>query len=274
MNFDASKLQLPADAWKFNPEWFKGLGGAMIIAIYDYLGYYNICHMGDEVRNPSKTIPKAILYSIGIIATAYLVMNTCIIAVVPWQEVVKTNSVAALFMEHLYGPGVARAFSWLVIWTAIASVFALLAGYSRVPYAAAKGGHFFPVFAKLHSRHDYPWVALLALGGLTVIFCFFNLSWVIGAAVAVRIVVQFCGQIFAVMYVRRHRPDIVLPFRMWLYPVPAVVALAGWIFLLGVTSGDILLVVLGVLVSGLIAFAVWSALEKRRIASPPRSGDP
>src|SRR4029079_11392903 len=119
-----------------------------------------------------------------------------------WQEVVKTKSVASLFMEQLYGTGVARGFSWLVIWTSVASVFALMAGYSRVPYAAAKGGHFFPAFAKLHSRHQYPWVSLFALGALAMVFCYFELGWVIDAAVAVRIVVQFGGQIFAVIYVR------------------------------------------------------------------------
>lgn len=261
-NFSLDRLQPPPGAWDLSPLWFQSLGAAMTIAIYDYLGYYNICHLGDEVHSPEKTIPRAVLLSIGVIALVYITMNISIIAVVPWEEAMKSENIAALFMERLYGTGIARAFSWLVIWTAVASLFSLTAGYSRIPYAAAIGGDFFPVFGKLHSRHKYPWVALLAIGLLSAAFCYFSLDAVIAAAVTVRIVVQFCGQIFAVVYVRRHRPDITLPFRMWCYPVPAVLALAGWIFLLATSKPQVLLAALAVLVSGLAAFAVWSLARR------------
>jgi amino acid transporter len=261
-NFRVDRLQPPPGAWDLSPLWFQSLGAAMTIAIYDYLGYYNICHLGDEVRAPEKTIPRAVLLSIGVIALVYMTMNVSIIAVVPWEEAMKSENIAALFMERLYGTGIARAFSWLVIWTAVASLFSLTAGYSRIPYAAAIGGDFFPVFGRLHSRHKYPWVALLAIGLLSAVFCFFSLDAVIAAAVTVRIVVQFCGQILAVVYVRRHRPDITLPFRMWCYPVPAVLALAGWIFLLATSKPQVLLAALAVLVSGLAAFAVWSLMRR------------
>jgi amino acid transporter len=172
--------------------------------------------------------------------------------------------VAALFMERLYGPGVAQAFSWLIVWTSVACFFALMAGYSRIPYAAAKGGDFFPVFGKLHSKHQYPWVALMAIGGLAMVFCYFDLEKVIKAAVAVRILVLFCGQIFAVFYVRSRRPDIHLPFRMWLYPAPALAALVGWLFLLGVSEKDVLIASLWVLGSGLLVFAGWNLWRKGR----------
>ena len=153
-HFDSSKLTMPAGAWTMDRAWFGGLAAAMTIAIYDYLGYYNICHMGDEVREPAKTIPRAVLISIAIVATVYLTMNISIIAVVPWEEAMKSENIAALFMERLFGPEVARGFSWLIIWTALAGLFAMSAGYSRIPYAAAKGGDFFPVFGK--KRHRIP----------------------------------------------------------------------------------------------------------------------
>jgi amino acid transporter len=262
-HFDFAKLTPPPGAWNVDSAWLGGLGAAMTIAIYDYLGYYNICHLGDEVRNPAKTIPLAILTSIAIIAAVYLTMNVAIIAVVPWQEAMKSENIAALFMERLFGEGVARAFSWLVIWTAVACFFALKAGYSRIPYAAAKGGDFFPVFARLHSRHQYPWVALLAIGVLSAVFCYFDLGDVINAAVSVRIIVQFIGQIFAIHHIRRHRPDIALPFRMWFYPVPSLLALTGWIFLLGTSSPRVLGAALAVLASGLIAYVGWSKWRDR-----------
>ncbi len=257
-HFDSSKLTMPPDAWTMDRAWLGGLAAAMTIAIYDYLGYYNICHMGDEVRDPARTIPRAVLWSIAIVATVYLTMNISIIAVIPWEEAMKSDNIAALFMERLFGVEVARGFSWLVIWTAVACFFAIKAGYSRIPYAAAKGGDFFPVFAKLHQKHHYPWVSLLAIGVLSAVFCYFDLADVINAAVTVRIVVQFGGQIFAVFYIRQKRPDIALPFRMWLYPAPALVALAGWLFLLGNAAPAVLFSALGVLVSGVAAYFVWN----------------
>lgn len=265
-HFDISRLQPPPGAWDLSPQWFQSLGAAMTIAIYDYLGYYNICHLGDEVRAPERTIPRAVLISIGVISLVYLTMNISIIAVVPWQEAMQSENIAALMMERLFGTGVARAFSWLVIWTAVACFFSLMAGYSRIPFAAARGGDFFPVFARLHPVHQYPWVSLLAIGGLSAAFCYVSLDAVIAAAVTVRIAVQFCGQIFAVFYIRRCRPDIQLPFRMWLYPLPALVALLGWIFLLITSKPQVLAAALIVFVSGLLAFAAWNLLQRRRTA--------
>lgn len=256
-HFDVAKLAVPPGAWDLSPAWFGGLGAAMTIAIYDYLGYYNICHMGDEVKEPAQTIPRSIMASIAIVVTVYLTMNVAIISVVPWREAMKSENIAALFMERLYGPEVARAFSWLVIWTAVACFFCIKAGYSRIPYAAAKGGDFFPVFAKLHGKHQYPWVSLLAIGVLTAVFCYFDLADVISAAVAVRIVVQFICQILAVRHLRRCRPDIPLPFRMWCYPLPALLAMAGWIFLLATSQPKVLAAAAGVLGSGLLVYPIW-----------------
>jgi amino acid transporter len=270
-HFDAGKLTLPANAWTLDGKWFGMLGAAMTIAVYDYLGYYNICHMGDEVRDPARTIPRAVLWSILIIATVYLTMNISIIAVVPWQEAMESKNIAALFMERLFGTGVAQAFCWLVIWTAVACFFCIKAGYSRIPYAAAKAGDFFPVFARLHPRHGYPWVALLAIGVLSAIFCYFELTDVINAAVTVRILVQFGWQILAIFYIRRHRKDIVLPFRMWLFPVPALIAACGWIFLIATSEPGVLAAAAGVLASGIAVWTVWQwvlRVRQTRQSSP------
>ena len=177
----------------------------------------------------------------------------------------ESTNIAALFMERLFGVEVARGFSWLIIWTAIACVFAMTAGYSRIPYAAAKGGDFFPVFGKLHAKHQYPWVALLAVGGLSMVFCYFDLVDVISAAVTLRIAVQFGGQIFAVYYIRRKRPDIVLPFRMWLYPIPALVALLGWVFLLSVSPQKVWIWALVVTGAGIGTFLIWDGNRTRDV---------
>jgi len=128
----------------------------MAIAIYDYLGYYNICHLGDEVVNPARTIPRAIMIAIVIVALLYLTMNLAIIGVVPWERAIDSTYVASEFMELLYGRTVAELFTWFILVTVIASVFAMTLGYSRIPYAAAKNGGFFPVFAVVHPRPPLP----------------------------------------------------------------------------------------------------------------------
>jgi amino acid transporter len=257
IHFDAALLTPPRDAWRLDGKWFNGLGAAMLIAIYDYLGYYNICHLGDEVVEPGRTIPRAVMLSIAIVATIYLTMNIAIIGVVPWEKAQVSPNIAAQFMETLYGRDVAVAFTWLILWTVVACMFAITLGYSRIPYAAARNGGFFPIFATVHSEKRFPVVSLLALGLLTAVFCYFPLPDVIEAAVTVRIAVQFMGQIVGLHLLRTTRPDIPLPFRMWLYPLPSLAALAGWTFVLATAKPHILQIAAGVLGSGIIAWLIW-----------------
>ena len=266
VNFDASLLEMPPDAWKVDQKWVGGLGAAMLIAIYDYLGYFNVCHLGDEVRNPGRTIPRAVILSVVVVVAIYMTMNLAIMGVVPWREAMASENIASLFMERLFGRRVAVGFTVFVVWTALASLFAATLGYSRIPFAAARAGDFFPVFARLHPRGQYPWVSLVSLSALTAVFCFFSLDKVIAAAVSVRILVQFIGQIVALHVLRTTRPDVPMPFRMWLYPVPSVVALAGWLFVWGTSARDVMLSGLGVLVLGVVVFFVWRAFVPVRPA--------
>jgi amino acid transporter len=238
-----------------------GLGAAASVAVYDYLGYYNICYLGEEVERPHKTIPRSILISIVAVALIYMAMNLALIGVVPWQEAIQKDSlantnIAAAFMTRLYGERAAAALTVLIIWTCLAGVFAMTLGYSRILYAAASRGDFFRAFAALHPTRNFPWAALALISFVTAVFCFLPLEFVIPGAVTMRIGVQFIGQIAALHALhRQHRP---LPFRMWLYPLPAVVALVGWIFLL-ITS-DLFLVEMIAVVYG----SGWLAFRLRR----------
>lgn len=256
INFDASLITFPEDAFRLDSAFAIGLSGAMLIAIYDYLGYYNVCHMGDEVVAPEKTIPRAVMISVVVVAAIYMTMNIAIMGVVPYEQVMKSENIAADFMEILYGQQVATGFSFFIIWAALASVFVMTLGYSRILYAAAKNGDFFSAFGYLNPNGKYPTVALLSLGALTGAFCFLSLDTVISAAVVVRIVIQFLGQIFGLHLLRTTRPDVKLPFRMWLYPIPSIIAALGWLFVL-VAQYKILPVALAVVASGVVIYPVW-----------------
>ncbi len=231
-------FDLPPGAFSFSRDFFHGLGGAMLIAAYDIGGYYNVCFLGDEVKEPGKNIPRALLLSILAVACLYVVMNVSILGVVPWRELAQSGAsnsklyVVSTLMQRVYGHGAASMISVLVMWTAFASVFSLTLGYSRVPYAAALDGNYFRAFARVHPVHKFPYVSLLALTGVAALFCFLRLADLIAALIVIRIVLQFLVQSIGVIVLRVRRPDLPRPFRMWLYPIPALVAAASFLFIL------------------------------------------
>jgi amino acid transporter len=265
LNFNpAIAFDLPPDAFSFSLGFFIGLGASARIGIYDYLGYYNICYIGDEVQAPGRVIPRAILISVVAVALIYAGINLSIIGVVPWREFVPASAhresdfIVSVFMERLYGTHVATVFTAMVLWTAFGSVFALLLGYSRIPYAAALDGTFFRIFGRVHPEKHFPHVSLVIIGVIAILCSTFSLGMVIDALLTTRILVQFIGQVVAVVRLRAVRPDMPRPFRMWLYPLPALVALLGWIFVLGTSDPLVILFGLATLALGVVAFFGWS----------------
>jgi amino acid transporter len=261
-NFRVSRIaDFPPGAFHLSTSFFAGLGGATLIAMYDYGGYYNVCLFGGEVKNPGKTIPRSILISIAVVAVLYISMNLSIINVIPWRDAMKSTAIVSDFMNRLYGRGAANLVTILILWTAMASVFAILLGFSRVPYAAAAEGRFFSAFARLHPTGKFPSFSLVSLGVASAAACALSLEDLIKALTVIQILIQFMAQCVAVVLLRRCRPDIPRPFSMWLYPIPAVVALVGWLFIL-VASG-LVYVLAGLLLMavGILAY-LWRARRR------------
>ena len=265
MHFDPrTAFDFPPGAFTFSLGFFLGLGAAARIGIYDYLGYYDVCFIGEEVRDPGRVIPRSILISTAAVAVIYLGINLSIIGVVPWREFVpaaehaESGFIVSIFMQKVYGTGVATIFTLLVLWTAFGSVFALLLGYSRIPFAAAQDGYFFHAFGRLHPTKEFPYVSLLVLGAISIVAGFFSLGTVIDALIVTRILVQFMGQAFGLMLLRRRAPGMPRPYRMWLYPLPALIALVGWIFVFATTQLVVILFGVGVLALGCLTFLLWS----------------
>jgi amino acid transporter len=207
---------------------FFGLGTALIYAVYDYLGYYNICYIGDEVQNPTRTIPRVIVISILTIGVIYLVMNACIISVLPMQQAMTSKTVVGDYLAVTIGARATKAVSVFILWTAFASLFSLMLGYSRILYAAARDGNFFRFFSRLHATEAYPYVSVIFLGVVAAVFCQFELKHVLQGIVSIRAVVPFIAQICGAVILRRRDPDRPRPFKMWLYPLPAIIALGLW----------------------------------------------
>jgi basic amino acid/polyamine antiporter, APA family len=238
-HFSAARaFSFPPGAFSSSHDFMLGLGAAMLIATYDYWGYYNVCFLGGEIRQPERNIPRAIIYSIVMVAALYIVMNISILGVMPWQELEHAAAsesrffVAATVLERTFGSWAGTFGSFLIIWTAFASVFSLMLGYSRVPYAAAQDNNFFPIYGRLHRKHQFPHISLLTLGGVAILACLFSLAQVIAALVVIRIMVQFLMQVIGLLLLRARHPEFPRPFRMYFYPIPALLALAGFIYIL------------------------------------------
>jgi amino acid transporter len=242
---------------------FAGLGAALIYSVYDYLGYYNICYLGDEVHEPEKTIPRVIVISILAIGVIYIVMNACIISVLPMQQAMTSKSVVSDYIALLVNPTAAKWISVLILWTAFASIFSLMLGYSRILYAAARDQNFFAIFSKLHSTKAYPFVSVLFLGAIATIFCTLSLKHVLQAILSIRAIIPFMAQIVGAVILRIREPERPRPFKMWLYPLPAIVALGLWSFIIVSPEKGLRVGGLYVIAAGLIFYAAREVVSRR-----------
>ena len=260
-NFHADlAFTFPPDA--FSSHFFVGLGAGLIIGIYDYLGYFTTAYMGDELRDPGRTMPGSIIISVIAMMFVYLILNISVLGVVPWHDIVESKSIASLVVEHSWGHAAAAVMTVLIVVTAFASVFAGLLGGSRVPYQAAHEKVFLSVFGRLHAKHGFPHVALLTMGVVTAIGTFFDLQEVINMLLTASIIVQSLAQIAALVVLRRRQPGLERPYRQWLYPVPCIVALFGWIYVY-VSASTLSLILSGVwILAGLAVFVVWARLNR------------
>ncbi|MDN3548366.1 APC family permease [Mucilaginibacter aquaedulcis] len=251
------------DGLSLNFAFTTAIGFASVKSVYSYLGYYNVCHLGGDIINPSKNIPRSMFLSIVGIAILYLCMNISVVSVIPWQQAKESKFIISEFMEYLSGPVAAQVVTCLVLIVAFASVFSATLGYSRIPYAAAADGAFFKVFAKLHPKGNFPYMSLLILGGIAFAFSLmFKLGEVISAILAMRILVQFIGQAVGLIMLRKVRAKTDFPYKMPFFPWPVYLAILMWFGILISTGKSLVLGGLTVILIGTIVYLIKSKLKK------------
>jgi amino acid transporter len=255
-------FDFPPDAFRLNWVFWLGLGQATLYALYDYFGYYNVCYLAEEIRNPGRVIPRAILFSIATVGALYVLMTASFLSVIPWRRVLESKFIAAEYVEILQGTAAGKAMTALILWIAFSSVFSLLLGYSRVPYAAAADGNFFRVFARLHPRGDFPHVSLITLGIVASIFSLFRLSEVIGTLIATRVLIQYLPQTIGFFLLRQRAPNLERPFRMWFYPLPGIISVLGWLYVLGTSARKPLMFAAAIFLVGTAAYLVRARLRR------------
>lgn len=244
---------------------FAGLLGlASIKTVYSYLGYYNVCHLGGEIVNPKKNIPRSMFISITGIAILYLLMNISVASVLPFNAIIKSDFVVSEFIQTLQGPVVANIFTVLILMVAFASVFSATLGYSRIPYAAAIDGSFFKIFGKLHPTKYFPYISLLVLGGVAFLFSitFSNISDVVHAILAMRILTQFVGQAAGLLLLHKRKGKAFFSWKMPLYPIPVIVDIIMWLALLYYTGWSLIDYALLFIAAGVIVFFIKARINK------------
>jgi len=262
----AEAFDFPPQARQLDSGLLRSMGAAGLLAMYNYGGYSNVCNIGEELRTPERTLPRAIVLSIAIVVVLYVVMSTVILGMVPWREAQQSRTIASLFIERTFtdpahGRIAALVMTSLILFVTASSLYSVILGYSRIPFAAARDGQFFRVFARLHPTKRFPHISLLTIGAVTLPFCFFSLGQLVNLLIQVQILLQFVWQCAAVILLRRYRPDVAKPFRMWLYPLPALISLAMWIyiFLSAPLAGIVFSVAFLAVAVG--AFALFSSLQ-------------
>jgi amino acid transporter len=229
-------FDFPPQAFDMNADLAARLGAAAVLAMYSYGGYNQVCNIGEEIRDPARTVPRSIVASILIVAALYMAMSIVILGLIPWPEAAQTRTVASVFVERMFGdPEIGRlaglVMTGLILFVAASSLYATILGYSRIPFAAARDGDFFRVFARVHPKKHFPHVSLAVTGLLSIPFCFFSLGQLVSWLIQVQILLRFVWQCAAVILLRRYRPDIPQPFTMWLYPWPAILSLLMWLYI-------------------------------------------
>jgi amino acid transporter len=251
-------LRVAPGGWDLSRAFVAGLASATLYSVYDYLGYNNICSYAGEVSHPASTIPRSIVLSVLLVGALYLAMNVSILSAMPWQDVASSQFVVSDYIARLRPGAAATVMTWLILVTIFAAIFAAMCATARIPYAAAVEGHFFPIFGRLHPTGRFPHVSVAFIGVTSAVACLLELDALITALMVIYVLIGALPIIGAVTALRR-RPDIARPFSMWAYPLPSVVAAAGWLFIL-VTSGA-WFIAAGV---GLLAVGVASYLWRAR----------
>ena len=241
---------------------WAGLGAGLIIAVYDYLGYNTTAYLGGEMRDPGRTIPRSIVFAILGIMSLYFLLQIGVLGSIPLDELKTATSVASSVLEQAWGSTAAQIITGLIVVAAIGSVFAGLLGGSRVPYEAARDKVFLPMFGHLHPKLHLPTAGVLAMGVITIIGSLFTLTTIINAAVATLLLIQSLAQVAAIIVLRRRQPNLVRPYRQWLYPVPTIIAGVGWVYIYLSATWLSIGLSLGWIAIGCIAFLAYAKTER------------
>lgn len=240
----------------FHGNWrafLAGLGAATLIATYDFTGYQTACSLGEEVLEPARRLPRAVIVSVLLVAALYLPLTASVLAVVPLPQVLASTAVVSDLIAAVFGRGIAGMATVLILVVTFSSLVALLFGASRILVGAARDGRLPGRFGRLHPRHHYPALPILTLGGLSCLACWLPLDLLIEISTALVVLLQSLPVLYAAW--RGGIAHGALRYSL-------VVAAIGWCFVLGNASSMALTGAGAITLTGLII--VWREVSKSR----------
>jgi amino acid transporter len=263
LHFDPKlAFAFPRGAFTPNHAFWIGLGAASLNAVYDYGGYNNVCLIAGEMKSPRRNVPLAVLVSIPLVAALYMGLNLSILGALPWRQAAASQAVVADFMQAVYGRWGGLVVAVLILIAGWGGALAVLLGYSRVPYAAAVEGDFFKVFAKRHPTGGFPTVSLVFMGIASALVCVVPLGDLIGGTIVIQAMFQFILQCVAVALLRRKGPAASGAYRMPLYPLPVIVTLLGWLYIIFANPLKQAAVGVALLATGALIFLIRAQREQ------------
>jgi basic amino acid/polyamine antiporter, APA family len=241
--------------------------GALIPTMFAYGGWQNACYVAEEVRDPERRLPRAILLGVGIVIAVYLGANVAYLRVLGAPALAATRTPAADLAAAVVGEGGADAMSVLIVVSTFGFLNLALMTAPRVYFAMARDGLFFARVARVSPRTHAPVAAIVTQGLLAAAFALSNTyAELLGYAV-------FADWIFfalagvALLVFRRTRPDAPRPYPVPLYPVTPLVfvaAGAGIVLNTFAVDGRDALAALAILAAGVPVYYAWVRWLARR----------
>ncbi len=250
------------------------IGVALVAVLWAYDGWHVISFAAGEIRDPGRTLPRALLIGVLLTTGIYLVANVAYYAVLSPAAIRGTDRVAALSIERVLGPEGSVLISILIIVSILGAINGVILGAPRVSLAMARDGLFFRQFARVSRKTHAPVIATAAQGAWAILFT------LIGSFQELFTSYVFTSWIFyglcvaAVMLLRRRRPEMHRPYRCPLYPVTPIFFLTaslGIVITNFVVNFQQAMAGIGLILLGLPVYFIFRYLERRH---PPDSTEP
>jgi len=180
------------------------LGAALVGAFFSFGGWWDVTKIAGEVRDPGKTLPRALVLGVLIVTIAYVAISAVFLYLVPIEKVTSNETFVAQAGEQLFGPTGGAAFAFVVVLCVLGSLAVFVMAAPRVYYAMAEDGLFLEIFARTHPRFGTPANAILLQAAIaTVLILRGNFQQILGYFVFAAVV--FIGMTVAGLFVIRRR---------------------------------------------------------------------
>jgi amino acid transporter len=242
------------------PKTFAGFGLALVSVMWAYDGWADLTFISGEVKDPSRTLPRAIIGGVLAIVAIYVAVNAAYLYVLTVPEMVGAKLVAADTATKVFGAVGASVVAAMVMVSAFGALNGSMMTGPRIFFAMADDGNFFRPIAAVHPRYRTPYAAILLATALGILYVSFNTFERLADAFILGIWPFYALAVGAVYILRRNRPDFPRPYRTAGYPItPAIFLLASIGMLLNalISEPKVTLICFGVILAGIPVFLLW-----------------